>query len=319
MPPRNPASRAPRSGAAASGGRRTPSAPHRGRPAPRGGGPTWTRVLVPVGLVVAVIVGLVIAKVAGGGGSSPSGTSTASAEPVPVAVMDPVSHVPQSAFDAVGAPAGLAAPKATPRSTAPLTAAGGKPLVVYVGAEYCPFCAAERWPLVVALSRFGTFTNLKVTHSGPAPEVYPNTRTFSFLGATYSSPYLAFSSVETEGNEPVNGSYPKLETPTDLQKQLVVTYDKPPYTSSTGGIPFLDYGNRYILSGASYNPQVLSGLTESQIAEALSDPTQVQAEAIDGTANIITAALCQLTGDQPATVCATPGVRAGAARLSAAK
>jgi len=32
--------------------------------------------------------------------------------------------------------------------------------VVYIGAEYCPYCAVERWPLIVALNRFGTLTNL---------------------------------------------------------------------------------------------------------------------------------------------------------------
>jgi hypothetical protein len=32
--------------------------------------------------------------------------------------------------------------------------------MLYIGAEYCPYCAAERWPLVMALSKFGTFSNL---------------------------------------------------------------------------------------------------------------------------------------------------------------
>ena len=35
----------------------------------------------------------------------------------------------------------------------------GKPTVVFVSEESCPFCAAERWPLVVALSHFGTWSN----------------------------------------------------------------------------------------------------------------------------------------------------------------
>ena len=41
-----------------------------------------------------------------------------------------------------------------------LLTADGKPLVLYVGAEYCPYCAAERCAMVQALSRFGTFSNL---------------------------------------------------------------------------------------------------------------------------------------------------------------
>ena len=38
----------------------------------------------------------------------------------------------------------------------PALTSGGKPEILYVGAEYCPYCAAERWAMVVALSRFGT-------------------------------------------------------------------------------------------------------------------------------------------------------------------
>ncbi len=40
----------------------------------------------------------------------------------------------------------------------------GKPEVLYIGA-YCPFCAAERWAAIVALSRFGTFSVLRTVHS----------------------------------------------------------------------------------------------------------------------------------------------------------
>ncbi len=85
------------------------------------------------------------------------------------------------------------------------------------GAEYCPYCASERWPLVVALSRFGTWSNLAQTVSGPAPELYPATPTFSFFGATYSSPYLAFQSVETATNQLKDGRYTALQTPTEAQ------------------------------------------------------------------------------------------------------
>ncbi|MGH3290263.1 MAG: DUF929 family protein, partial [Trebonia sp.] len=46
----------------------------------------------------------------------------------------------------------------------PLTR-GGKPEVLYVGAEYCPYCAMENWPLIVALSRFGQFTGLTTSRS----------------------------------------------------------------------------------------------------------------------------------------------------------
>ena len=106
-------------------------------------------------------------------------------------------------------------------------------------------------------------------------------------------------------------SYTPLQTPTSAQQALLKKYDAPPYVSSqdAGAIPFVDFGNKYLISGASYSPQLLQGKTWSQIATALKDPTSPIAKAIDGTANYITAAICQLTGNQPASAC-TPAVQA---------
>ena len=64
--------------------------------------------------------------------------------------------------------------------------ASGKPIVLYVGGEFCPYCAAERWSPVVALSRFGTFSNLTLLRSS-STDMFPDTRTFSFAGSHYSS------------------------------------------------------------------------------------------------------------------------------------
>jgi len=76
-------------------------------------------------------------------------------------------------------------------------------------------------------------------------------------------------------------------------------------------IPFLDFGNKYTISGASVDPtavqHMFQPLTWSQIAAMLSHPRGA-GQAILGAANYITAAICQLTGDQPATAC-TPTVR----------
>ena len=60
-----------------------------------------------------------------------------------------------------------------------------------------------------------------------------------------------------------------------------------------------------MIAGASYNPQLLAGKTWAQIAAALKTPSSPIAQAIDGTANYITAAICQLTGNQPASACTT--------------
>src|SRR5271170_3657702 len=65
--------------------------------------------------------------------------------------------VSNATLDAVGLPATVSVPtKITPT----LSTVGTNGVVSYVGAEYCPYCAIQRWALLVALSKFGTFTSL---------------------------------------------------------------------------------------------------------------------------------------------------------------
>jgi hypothetical protein len=170
--------------------------------------------------------------------------------------------------------------------------------------------------MVVALFRFGSFTNLGATHSA-SEDIYPNTATLSFHGATYSSNYLDFQGVETQTNQRSGNTYTTLDTPTAAQAQLAQKYNAPPYVSSAaaGAIPFVDFGNRYLISGASYGPQILAGMSSEQIASALSDPTNPVAVAVDGTANAITAVLCKLTNGRPGSVCTSKAVTAFQGKL----
>lgn len=50
---------------------------------------------------------------------------------------------------------------------------------------------------------------------------------------------------------------------------------------------------------------MLAGLTWSQIADDLHDPASQVAAAVLGTASYVTAAICRLTNDQPASACTT--------------
>jgi len=188
--------------------------------------------------------------------------------------------------------------------------ADGKVQITYVGAEFCPYCAAERWALAVALSRFGTLSGLSGTHSSSL-DVYPSTQTLSFYGSSYTSPYVNFQPVEEATNQQVDGRYQTLQTPTSAQQALMATYD------SEGSIPFLDIGNKYVVTGASFSPQVLQGLSREQIAAQLHDPSSPVAQAIDGAANAITAAICATTGGQPASVANTPAIQAIVKQLGA--
>jgi hypothetical protein len=230
-------------------------------------------------------------------------------------VIDAVTAVPLVGLDAVGAGQGINPPAVIPAG-GPAVTSDGKPEILYIGAEYCPFCASQRWPLVVALSRFGTFSGLGLTTSS-ASDVYPSTPTIAFHGSTYSSDVISFVPVETETNQPAASGvgYEPLETLTAEQLKLMQTYDVPPYTSQAGSIPFVLIGNRFVITGSSYPPDILQGKTWQQIASALSDPSSPIAKQVLAAANMLTATICQLTDQQPSNVCTSSGVSSATGSL----
>jgi serine/threonine protein kinase len=263
-------------------------------------------------VVAAIVLTFVLIKL-NGKTTPPSNSSTSNDHPgaAPTAVVDKVTSVPASTLNAVGSGGFTGKIQAITGNPAPLTA-GGKPELLYVGAEYCPYCAAERWAMIVAMSRFGAFSGLAtvtsaVSNGAGDQEPFPDTPTWTFAHASYSSPYLTFSEVEVNTNIPdtSTGGYTALQTATSAEQALLNKYDAPPYVDSAavGSIPFLDFGNTYVSIGASYNPQVLSGLSWSTITADLSNPNSSVAKAVDGTANYITAAICSMTVNQPASAC----------------
>jgi len=173
--------------------------------------------------------------------------------------------------------------------------------MLYIGAEYCPYCAAMRWPMAVALSRFGTLTPLHGIHSS-SKDVYPSTATLTFYKSGYHSNYLAFTPVETTTVDKT-----ALQNPTQAQNAVWARYEPDP---NTRGFPFVAFSNKQVMKGYFYNPTVLQGKTWSQIAAALKDPTSPIAQSVNGAANYITGAICQMTNNQPASVCNSPAVTA---------
>ncbi len=267
-------------------------------------------MLAPIGVAIVIVAVLAAVKAATGSGPKSGQTASTAANDV----ISKVTSVPAGTFDAVGVGTVKTMPKPI---TAPALTADGKPRVLYIGAEYCPFCATERWAVVAALSRFGTFHNLGQTASSPS-DVYPNTPTLTFHGSSFTSDTISFTGVETQSNQVVGGQYAPLDKLSAADENILKTYDAPPYVPKTseGSIPFIDIGGKYIVSGASYDPQVLQGKTHAQIADALADPNSPIAKAVDGTANVITAAVCATTKGAPTTVCQSSGVQAATAALA---
>jgi hypothetical protein len=261
-----------------------------------------------IAVVVAVVVGLIGAKLAGIGNTKSAGSKAASAS-----ISADLARASKT-LDSVTAGSVSNLPSAI---TAPALSVDGKPRILYVGAEYCPFCAAQRWAVAVALGRFGTWTGLGVTTSS-STDVYPNTPTLSFHGARLTSNHVTFTGVETTTNQALaGGGYQPLDTLSATDSALVNKYDAPPYVpaSAAGSIPFVDIGGVFVSSGASYSPGLFAGKTQAQIAAVLKDPQSPIAEAVGVTANAITAAICRTTGGQPTQVCSASGVTAASSRL----
>jgi Domain of unknown function (DUF929) len=270
------------------------------------------RIFIAIGAVVVVVVVVVVFVVFAANKKSPAAKSSANGPTgsALATVVKDTTTVPASTLAAVGA-GSVTSPPASLTNGTPLTS-GGKPEMLYVGAEYCPYCAYERWGMVVALSRFGTFKNLSTTHSSSSDQ-FPNTPTWTFYKSSYTSKYLVFSSVEETTNQLTSSGqgYTPLQTPTAAQQALLAKYDAPPYVpaNSKGAIPFVYIGGKYLISGASASPSVLQGKTWASIASSLKDPNNDVAKAVNGTANFITAAICKTTSNQPSNVC-TPGITA---------
>jgi thiol-disulfide isomerase/thioredoxin len=252
-------------------------------------------LVIPLLVAVTAIVGYYIFTQSGtAGGSSPLNGQPASAE-----VLNDLAGVSANTLNQVGIPSPSIVNPPTAISGATALTINGKPGVLYMGAEYCPYCAAERWSMIVALDKFGNFTGIQYMQSA-STDVYPNTPTFSFVGATYTSKYIAFESVEQ-----ADRNQAPLQSATAAQTSLMTTYD-------TGGtIPFLDIGNQYKITSSQYIPSALrvgdqpSGAPYNwtQIAPQLDNASSIFAVNIDGTANTLIAAICKIDGGQPSSVC----------------
>jgi hypothetical protein len=211
--------------------------------------------------------------------------------------------VSNSTLAAVGLPSTVAIPTKVAPSLSTVATNG---IVSYVGAEYCPYCAIQRWALLVALSKFGTFTHLDNEVFSSSSDVYPHLASWSFIGATYSSKYFSFDPTELTSSKRAPGGpggYQRLERMSPGQR---VAFDK---YNPQGSIPFVDIGNHYVTLGASSSPSVLEGLSLGEIGSDLNRPRSAVAHAIDGSANYLIAALCTMTGTSAPALCTTSSIR----------
>jgi hypothetical protein len=215
-------------------------------------------------------------------------------QPVSTSVMQQLTGVSDSTLNTVGLPSSVTAP--TSISGTPLTS-GAKPEVLYIGGEFCPFCAVERWSMIVALSHFGTFSGIEYMQSS-STDTNPNTPTFTFVNASFTSDYIVFVPVEHWDRNTQT-----LVTYNSEQSSLYNQYGTCP-SNNQQGIPFIDIANQYVVNcGAQFALSQIAGDNWTTVASQLNTPSSTVAQEVDGAANSLITAICKVDGAQPASVC----------------
>ena len=186
-----------------------------------------------------------------------------------------------------------------------------------MGSEFCPFCAAQRWPLIVALSRFGRFTGLDNMQSAPE-SVFPGIQTLSFVGSTYTSPYLTFEPVELYSTQTTpEGTFARIANLNAAQAAAVARYGAATGTRvGTGDLPFVDIADRMVATTSGYSPAVLERQSQSTIATDIDHGRPAGWVRPSWPRPTTSPPGCATpTGQRPASVCTSKGVRAAATRV----
>jgi hypothetical protein len=240
-------------------------------------------------LLFAVVVALIAAVIAYRWLTATSGSGLASFDDKSVspAQMAQLYAIANNETLAEGIGIGAAAANLPFAANSAALSEGGKPAIVFVSSDLCPFCAITRWGLIIALMRFGNFTSLHYMTSG-ADDVYPNTATFTFYNSSYSSSLVYFMSVETATNDGA-----PLQAMNAVENATFNRYDLDNAASpGHGSIPFLDIANHSAQVGASITPEVIKGMDWAQVISMLSNSSSPVAQAIIGNANVFTAYIC---------------------------
>jgi thiol-disulfide isomerase/thioredoxin len=179
----------------------------------------------------------------------------------------------------------------------PLKRPGGKSLVFFMGAGFCPFCAAERWAIVNALGSFGKWEGLVETASAGHDEKYLNIPTMSFAGAKYESDYVEFI-----GRETADRNFEPLQELGEKDYEILETFNPDQI------IPFLLIDGQFMQVGTGYSPQILERMDHARVRAELANPASPVGKAIKAEIDNITALICKSIGGK-AGACSSENIK----------
>jgi hypothetical protein len=160
-----------------------------------------------------------------------------------------------------------------------------KVFVYYLGAGFCPWCAAERWSIVEALKHFGGWEGLTLDKSAEKNEPFLNLPTYNFHGAKFKSDYVDFI-----GKEFQDRNFQDQDLLTDVDNVILDNYNL------QGVIPFIFIAGKYIRIGSGPKPQQLNGLTHDDVKKQLESKNTDLANVIYDEANHIAALIYHSLG-----------------------
>ncbi|HZC88956.1 MAG TPA: DUF929 family protein [Nitrososphaera sp.] len=185
----------------------------------------------------------------------------------------------------------------------PLKIPGGKSLVYFMGAGFCPYCAAERWAIVDALSNFGKWEGIIETTSASHDEKYLNIPTLNFARAKYMSNYVEFI-----GRETADRNSEPLQELDEKDYEILDTFNPDQI------IPFLLINGEFMQVGSGYSPQILEGMDNEKVKVELENPMSGVGKAIRTEIDYITALVCKSIGGK-ADVCNLDNIRGITAKI----
>jgi hypothetical protein len=182
-------------------------------------------------------------------------------------------------------------------TNAPLKRESGKSLVFFMGAGFCPFCAAERWAIVSALGNFGRWEGLVETTSAGHDEKYLNIPTVSFARAKYESDYVEFV-----GRETADRNFEPLQELGEKDYEILDTFNPDQI------IPFLLIDGQFMQVGTGFSPQILEGMDHGNVRAELANPSSPAGKAIRTEIDNITALVCKSIADR-AGACSSENIK----------